>query len=84
MMHFFDNFRNALLIMGFGVGILGFEDVLLAYERTILVSDVPLLSPDMLPDIAIATHRKHLAGADWRPRIPEPRGSGLGRLDVAL
>ena len=36
----FENFRNALLFIGFGTGLMGFEDIFLTYGRTISISSM--------------------------------------------
>jgi hypothetical protein len=68
MVCMFESFRNAILFIGFGTGFIGFQDVFLAYERTISLSGMPPL-PAMEADTQQG--RLHHRGGEFqRPTIP--------------
>jgi hypothetical protein len=58
MVYLFESFRNALLFLGFGTGFLGFEDVFMAYERTISLPGMPPLAFDSSQPLAKSVEKQ--------------------------
>mmetsp|Transcript_1385 Transcript_1385/g.3069 ORF Transcript_1385/g.3069 Transcript_1385/m.3069 type:complete len:84 (+) Transcript_1385:83-334(+) len=82
MVCLFENFRNALLFIGFGTGLMGFDDIILTYGRTISLSSLEsFFSPESVTtEMARTTEEK--AHHPDEPILGEQDRRGYGNAGI--